>query len=59
MDFGLGQASVQNTSRMRLGQPAPTEVDMFCMVFLRVYTFVLCRDESLGKYSYMHLLLHK
>lgn len=62
MGFRLGLASVQpvqSTSRMRLGQPAPTGVDMFCVVFLSVYTFVLCNDESLGKYSCMKLPLHK
>jgi len=62
MDFRLGLASVQpvhSTSGMTLGQSAPSGVDMFCMVFLSVYAFVLCKDESLGKYSCMHLPLHK
>lgn len=59
MDFRLALAFVQNTSRMSLGQSAPSVVDVFCVVFLSAYMFVLRKDESLGKYSCMHLPLHK
>lgn len=52
MDFRPGLdyvPPIQSTIRVRPGQSAPTGVDKFCVVFLSVYLFVLCKDESLGK----------
>lgn len=62
MDLRLELASVppiQSTSRMRLGQSAPTGVDKFFVVLLSVCMFVLHKDGSLGKWSHMYLPLYK